>query len=74
MTADSIGRTTGGRLRRSLSHPLTVALPVVVGAAAPAVLATTGLGGTGGFLGTVLALLAFGWAGLNAGYANSGST
>ncbi|MEO3927138.1 hypothetical protein ABGB07_25205 [Micromonosporaceae bacterium B7E4] len=72
MTADPIRRTTGARLRRALSHPLTVAVPVVVGAAVPAVLATTS--GSPDVTGTALALLAFAWAGLAAGYANSGST
>ncbi|GAA3761986.1 hypothetical protein GCM10022225_54640 [Plantactinospora mayteni] len=72
MTADPIGRTTGARLRRALSHPLTVAVPVVAGAVVPAVLGATS--GTGDVAGTALALLAFAWAGLAAGYANSGST
>jgi len=60
----------GGRVRRAALHPLTVAVPVVAGAAALAVPVATG----STVAGAVLALLAFGWAGLNAGYANSGST
>ena len=59
-----------GRIRRAALHPLTVAVPIVAGAAALAVPAATG----STVAGAVLALLAFGWAGLNAGYANSGST
>jgi hypothetical protein len=65
--------TVGDQIRRALLHPLTVAMPIVAGAAALAALATAGPG-VEGTVGTVLALLAFGWAGLNAGYANSGST
>lgn len=62
-----------GRFRRAVLHPLTVSTPIVAGAAILAVLAATGSGG-GRSTETVLALLAFGWAGLNAGWANSGST
>ncbi|PZG02516.1 hypothetical protein [Micromonospora deserti] len=73
MTTSATGTPTPGRLRRILLHPLTVALPLVAGAAASAALAAVGAGAEG-TLGAALALLAFGWAGLNAGYANSGST
>jgi hypothetical protein len=51
----------GSSVRRIVLHPFALAIPVVLGAALPAV-----------FHG--LAILAFLWAGLNAGYANSGST
>jgi hypothetical protein len=66
--------TTGRRLRRAVLHPLILALPIVAGAAVMAALAAFGSGVEQTAAGTVMALVAFGWAGLNAGYANSGST
>jgi hypothetical protein len=53
-------------------HPLALSVPVVAGPAGLAALA--GGSGAAGTPGVALALLAFGWAGLNAGWANSGST
>ena len=58
---------------RAALHPLALSVPVVLGAAGPAVLVTVDADAAG-TLGVVPALLAFGWAGLNAGWANSGST
>jgi hypothetical protein len=48
-------------VRRIILHPLVLAIPVALGVAIPAVF-------------PAVAALAFFWAGLNAGYANSGST
>ncbi|MGH3862491.1 hypothetical protein [Actinokineospora sp.] len=52
-------------LTRVLLHPLAIAVPVVLG---------LGVVLAAGVQGAALALSAFLWAGLNAGYANSGST
>ncbi|MEV4007081.1 hypothetical protein [Actinomadura sp. NPDC049753] len=59
--------------RRILLDPLGLAVPIVAGAAVPAALATAGPDRQGPMAG-IATLLAFCWAGLNAGYANSGST
>jgi hypothetical protein len=54
--------------------PLSLAVPIVAGAAVPAALATAGPDRQGPMAAGIATLLAFCWAGLNAGYANSGST
>lgn len=66
MTATAEVLTTGVRLRRAALHPVTVAALVLAGAVA----GTTYAAGSG----TAAAMIAFGCAGLLAGYANSGST
>jgi hypothetical protein len=60
--------------RRILLDPLSLAVPIVAGAAVPAALATAGPDRQGPMAAGIATLLAFCWAGLNAGYANSGST
>jgi hypothetical protein len=60
--------------RRVLLDPLSVAVPIVAGAAVPVALATAGPDRHGPMAAGMVTLLACCWAGLNAGYANSGST